>query len=108
MGEEERRSVSMSAKDELLGKAVDRVWQQLSEEQAPQVEDFVRRYYSWVTPEDLVDRSPVDVYGAAVAHWNFARQRTPGSVKIRVYNPHFEEHGWQSTHTVVEVVSDDM
>jgi glutamate dehydrogenase len=25
-----------------------------------------------------------------------------------VYNPRFEEHGWQSTHTVVEVVNNDM
>src|SRR3712207_5103793 len=28
--------------------------------------------------------------------------------KLRVYNPRFEEHGWQSTHTVVEIVNDDM
>jgi glutamate dehydrogenase len=25
-----------------------------------------------------------------------------------VYNPQFEEHGWQSTHTVVEMINDDM
>src|SRR3712207_5961966 len=28
--------------------------------------------------------------------------------KLRVYNPRFEEHGWQTTHTVVEMVNDDM
>ena len=27
---------------------------------------------------------------------------------VRVYNPQVEQHGWQSTHTVVEVVTDDM
>ena len=27
---------------------------------------------------------------------------------MRVYNPQFEEHGWQSTHTAVEIVTDDM
>ncbi|MEW6636967.1 MAG: NAD-glutamate dehydrogenase, partial [Actinomycetota bacterium] len=27
---------------------------------------------------------------------------------VRVYNPHFEEDGWQSTHTVLEIVIDDM
>ncbi len=98
----------MLVKDELLDKVVARVQEQLPEDQAPQVEEFVRQYYSWVSPEDLSERSPVDVYGAAVAHWNFARQREPGSAKIRVYNPRFEEHGWQSTHTVVEMVNDDM
>ena len=95
-------------KDELLEKVVDRVREQLPEEQAPQVEEFVRQYYGWVAPEDLAGCSPIDLYGAAVAHWNLAHQRTPGMAKIRVYNPRFEEHGWQSTHTVVEIVSDDM
>src|SRR5215210_3537314 len=98
----------MLVKDELLDKVVARVREQLPEDQAPQVEEFVRQYYGWVSPEDLSERSPVDVYGAAVAHWNFARQREPGSARIRVYNPRFEEHGWQSTHTVVEMVNDDM
>ena len=98
----------MLVKDELLDKVVARVREQLPEDQAPQVEEFARQYYGWVSREDLSERSPVDVYGAAVAHWNFARHREPGSARIRVYNPRFEEHGWQSTHTVVEMVNDDM
>ncbi|MDQ3639852.1 MAG: NAD-glutamate dehydrogenase, partial [Actinomycetota bacterium] len=98
----------MLVKDELLDKVVARVREQLPEDQAPQVEEFVRQYYGWVSQEDLSERSPVDVYGAAVAHWNFARHREPGSARIRVYNPRFEEHGWQSTHTVVEMVNNDM
>jgi glutamate dehydrogenase len=27
---------------------------------------------------------------------------------VRVYNPTFEQHGWKSPHTAVEIVSDDM
>jgi glutamate dehydrogenase len=95
-------------KDELLDKVVERVREQMPEEWALQVEEFVRQYYAWIPDEDLADRSPIDVYGAAVAHWTFAHERTPGTSKVRVYNPHFEEHGWQSTHTVLEIVTDDM
>ncbi len=84
----------MLVKNELLDKVVGRVREQLPEDQAPQVEEFARQYYDWTTPEDLNGRSPVDVYGAAVAHWGFARHRTPGEAKVRVYNPRFEEHGW--------------
>jgi glutamate dehydrogenase len=98
----------MLAKDELLDKVVNRIRGQLDEDWAPQVEEFARRYYGFIPAEDLVERSPVDLYGAAVAHLNFARQREPGAVKVRVYNPQFEEHGWQSTHSVVEIVTDDM
>src|SRR5215211_8104401 len=98
----------MLVKDELLDRVVARVREQLAEDQAPQVEEFVRQYYAWITAEDLADRSPIDVYGAAVGHWTFAKQRTPGEPKVRVYNPRFDEHGWQSTHTVIEIVTDDM
>ena len=98
----------MLVKDELLDKVLARVREQLPEDQAPQVEEFVRQYYGWVAAEDLAGRSSIDVYGAAVAQWSFARRRTPGEAAIRVCNPHFEEHGWQSSHTVVEMVNDDM
>ncbi|MFL6009276.1 MAG: NAD-glutamate dehydrogenase, partial [Rubrobacteraceae bacterium] len=98
----------MLVKDELLDRVVARVREQLAEDQVPQVEEFVRQYYAWITAEDLADRSPIDLYGAAVGHWTFARQRTPGEPKVRVYNPQFDEHGWQSTHTVIEIVTDDM
>ena len=97
-----------TTKDELLDQVVERVWERLDEDQAPQVEEFVRQYYSWVAPEDLAGLSPIDIYGAAVAHWNFALQREPDRPKIRVYNPRFEEYRWQTTHTVIEIVNDDM
>src|SRR5919197_1265656 len=69
---------------------------------------FVRAYYAHVAPEDLADRSVDDLYGAALAHWSLARVRRPGETKIHVYSPNLEEHGWESPHTVVETVVDDM
>src|ERR671924_768672 len=92
----------------LLDTVCSRVRDQLSDDDARRAESFVRQYYRWVAPEDLADRSPLDVYGLALAHFNLARLRPPGTTKVRVYNPEFEEHGWQSTHTAVEVVTDDM
>jgi glutamate dehydrogenase len=68
----------------------------------------VRAYYAHAAPDDLSERSPVDLYGAAVAHWNLARIRQPGELKVHVYTPNVEEHGWESQHTVVETVVDDM
>ncbi|HEX2728134.1 MAG TPA: NAD-glutamate dehydrogenase, partial [Rubrobacteraceae bacterium] len=98
----------MLVKDELLDKVVARVREQMPEDQAPQVEEFVRQFYGWITPEDLAGRSSVDVYGAAVSHWTLAQSRKSGSTKMRVYNPQFEEQGWQSSHTAIEIVTDDM
>src|SRR6266513_3945329 len=72
------------------------------------LERFVQQYFSQLDPEDLAERQPADLYGAALSHWNFARKRDPGSVRLRVFNPSLEEHGWQSTHTIIEIVNDDM
>ncbi len=72
------------------------------------VADFTARYYREVEAEDLAERQTADLYGAALSHWNFARKREAGKARIRVFNPTLEEHGWQSTHTIVEIVNDDM
>ncbi len=93
---------------ELIDTVCERVRERLPAGQVAPCEAFVRQYYQWVPAEDLADRNPLDLYGAAVAHWNLAQQRAPGESKVRVYNPEFEQHGWQSPHTLIEIVTDDM
>ncbi|HSL57923.1 MAG TPA: NAD-glutamate dehydrogenase [Acidimicrobiales bacterium] len=75
---------------------------------ADRVEDLVREYYDHVATDDLVGRSPTDLYGAAIAHLQLARQRRPGDTLVRVYAPSVDDDGWRSPHTVVDVVTDDM
>ena len=77
-------------------------------EQRAMLQAFVTQYYAQVDPEDLEERLPADLYGAALSHWNFARRREPGKARVRAFNPSLEEHGWQSRHTIVEIVNDDM
>ena len=75
---------------------------------AKEARTFIALYYDQVDPEDLADRNPEDLYGAAMAHLRFARRFSTGTPKLRVYNPRAEEHGWSSPHTVIEIVNDDM
>ncbi|MBO0859464.1 MAG: NAD-glutamate dehydrogenase, partial [Chloracidobacterium sp.] len=72
------------------------------------IERFVNAYFQETPPEDLMERRVDDLYGAALSHWNYARKREHDKPKLRVFNPTVEEHGWQSTHTVIEIVNDDM
>ena len=90
--------------DEVAALARERV----SAEDIDLVLAFVAEYYAGVSPDDLAERKPDDLYGAAAAHLNLGRRRAPGTPKVRVYNPQIEQHGWQSTHTIVEIVTDDM
>ncbi|MFF7213463.1 NAD-glutamate dehydrogenase [Streptomyces sp. NPDC008238] len=72
------------------------------------LEAFLQRYYLHSAPEDLLDRDPVDVFGAAVSHHRLAEVRPQGTANVRVHTPSVEENGWTCSHTVVEVVTDDM
>ncbi len=58
--------------------------------------------------EDLADRRLDDLYGATLSVWHFIQQFDPDAPKVRVLNPDFEEHGWQSTHTFIAVLHEDM
>ncbi|HUL57373.1 MAG TPA: hypothetical protein VLT60_10265, partial [Usitatibacter sp.] len=82
--------------------------QRLASAAAKEARAFVAHYYDNVDPEDMADRVPEDLYGAAMAHLSFARTFASGQPKLRVYNPRSEEHGWSSPHTVIEIVNDDM
>ncbi|GIU87489.1 MAG: NAD-glutamate dehydrogenase [Acidimicrobiia bacterium] len=72
------------------------------------VEAFVHRYYARVAVEDLQERSVEYLAGAARAHLDLARTRPPGVAVVRVHTPVRATHGWESPHTLVQIVNDDM
>jgi glutamate dehydrogenase len=69
---------------------------------------FIARFYEHVPPADVAERTPRNLYGAAISLWRFGERRRPGQAKIRVYNPDAATDGWSSPHTIVEIVNDDM
>ncbi|MET9459410.1 NAD-glutamate dehydrogenase [Streptomyces canus] len=85
-----------------------------TDEETPRTPDsetvlaFLQRYYLHTAPEDLTGRDPVDIYGAALSHFRLGETRPQGTANVRVHTPTVEENGWTCTHTVVEVVTDDM
>lgn len=93
---------------EIISRITTLATKKLSAEQAQMVTAFVQQYYSNVSVEDLNVRLIEDLYGAMLSHWNLIYQRKPGECKIRIYNPSFEQNGWESAHTIIEVTMDDM
>ena len=70
---------------------------------------LLKAYYRHVAPEDVTDRSDVDLYGSLASHYKLAAVRPQGTAQVRVLTPTVSEHGWSAGgHSVVEVITDDM
>ncbi|MCC2665165.1 MAG: glutamate dehydrogenase, partial [Geminicoccaceae bacterium] len=65
-------------KADLLERVVDRLHDQLKADQAERAEAFLRHYYRAVSASDLLERDPLDLYGAALSHLRLGEHRRPG------------------------------
>jgi glutamate dehydrogenase len=95
-------------KSDLVEKLVAEARARVGGDQADSVEQFVRRYFALVAPDDIIYTSLDTLIGGALSLWDFGAQRKPGSAKVRIFNPSAEENGWTLEHTVIEIVNDDM
>lgn len=86
---------------------IQRLVASVPKEHAQFIENFTQQYYA-VTPQNELDQRNIDdLYGATLACWGFIQHRTETG-KVRIFNPDFEEHGWQSIHSVIEIIHVDM
>ncbi len=69
---------------------------------------FVDHLYATASYEDLTSHDITNLFGATVSFWNEVYIRKPDQVKLRIFNPQSENMGWQSSHTIIELVQDDM
>jgi glutamate dehydrogenase len=69
---------------------------------------FLRAYFRGVGEEDLAERAPALLASAALNHFEFGAKRTPGQSLVRVFNPDPQRDGFESPHTLVMTVTDDM
>lgn len=77
-------------------------------DKAPLVASFANALYRNMSNEDLVHRNDSDLYGAALSLWNCLESKSSDEAVIRVFNPEVAKHGWQSSHTIVEIIAKDM
>ena len=69
---------------------------------------FVQAYYRGVGEEDLQARDSAAFAAAAAGALRFGAVRPAGEPRVRVFNPQLQRDGWESPHTIVEVVTEDM
>ncbi len=80
----------------------------LRQPEDPLLADFLPLYYSELPEGDVDDRKLDDIYAVAVAHLALGRRRAPGESIVRLVSPDRERDGWQSPHSVLLVVTEDM
>ncbi len=95
-------------KDNIINEVVEKINHSMAGNQSELCAEFAKQFYCTVAMEDLIEWEIDDLYGAVVNLWSLIHERAPNETKIRIYNPDYERHGWQTTHTVVEVVCNDM
>jgi glutamate dehydrogenase len=69
---------------------------------------YLRLYYRHVAVEDLTSRDPGDIWGPAMFHRQLGEDRPQGRARVRAFTPTVDDQGWDSGHSVVQVVTDDM
>jgi glutamate dehydrogenase len=68
---------------------------------------FLRAYFRGVGEEDLAERAPATLANAARSHLELGWRRAPGETLVRIFNPDRKRDGFESAHTVVQIVTDD-
>lgn len=95
-------------KNELIERVEVEINENFSTAEANNLIQLAHLYFQDSLTEDLVNESIENLYGTIICLWDFLQQRPVNQPKVRVYNPNYEEHSWQSTHTVIEILTDDM
>lgn len=74
----------------------------------PQLNLFAEQFFGIVALPELTERRMSDLVGSTLASWRLLERFDPAVPEVQVFNPDYEKHGWQSTHSVVEVLHPDM
>lgn len=69
---------------------------------------FATGFYKRMEADEFPHHSPEAWAALAADTLEFARSRKPGKANVRVFNPTAKGNGWESPHTVLQIVNDDM
>src|SRR5699024_10883236 len=74
----------------------------------PDLAELLGTYYRHVPAEEIVNDEPAALAATLRSHRELATQRVAGRAVVRVFNPGPDDAEWQSSATIVQIVTDDM
>lgn len=101
----------MTARDQIVPVLLEKVYNLIQDKlELPQqalAKKLAQRLFCNIADDDLLQRNESDLYGAVLSMWHHLNENDVSQVSVRVFNPTLSRHGWQSTHTIVEIVTPD-
>src|SRR5690606_35837580 len=82
--------------------------QHVGEQGLPQMALFAEQFFGIIALDELIQRRLSDLVGCTLSSWRLLERFDPSEPQVRVFNPDYEKHGWQSTHTAVEILHADI
>jgi glutamate dehydrogenase len=82
--------------------------QKVDDKIAPLVAQFTQLLYGNISSLDLEHRNESDMYGAALSLWSSLNEHKDEAAVIHVFNPSVSKNGWKSSHTIIEIIIQDM
>ncbi len=73
-----------------------------------EAEAFAQVFYQRMGEDEYPQHSADGWAALAGEMLDFARLRKPGMANVRLFNANLKQHGWESPHTVLQIVNDDM
>jgi glutamate dehydrogenase len=101
-------SFSADNKDQFIDVLLERLRPHVESARHADLARFARHFFGIVPLAELAQRHDSDLIGCTLASWRFFQEFDGKEQRIRVFNPDTQQHGWQSTHSVIELIHPDL
>ena len=98
----------LEQKTKLLKSLCSTIRERLDASDVEPIIKFVESYYGVSPIEELKERSPENLYGASLSCYAYLQEWKCEQRRLRVFNPSIEAHGWHCSHTVIQLLHQNM
>ena len=102
------RNQAISPASFSLAPIMDALRRRVPKARADEAQRFTEAFYSRMSEDEFPQHSAEGWAALASDILDFARVRKPGKANVRLFNAGKKDQGWESPHTVVQIVNDDM
>ncbi|MHA7878322.1 MAG: NAD-glutamate dehydrogenase [Saccharospirillum sp.] len=95
-------------RNELLGSLHERLLPHFPKKHHSDLHTLIEGLFRHASMQDLNTYDMTDLAGLVVSVWRTLQHHERGQQEVSVFNPNVEEHEWQSAHTIVTLLYEDV